>query len=271
MAFVITRRGSRVLSLRGASLFVNVTSGSGVSTKGAWTELVAALPKAIRGFDVYLIGAEVGIWFACDVGIGAAGAERVIAPDLLHQTFNDFNGEGRIYRFPYALPAGARLSMRAQTHQSAPKVVRCALVGHVASSAEGPQGAQRIVQYGLNLGTTFAVSVDPGGTAAVKGAWVTLAAATTAPIRRLMLSVVPVSAVVFMAWNADIGVGAAGAEVVLVPDIPFGAADIGKAILPPVHTFDVSVPAGARLSVRAACESNSNPARIFAAQLIGMG
>jgi hypothetical protein len=268
MAFLVTRRGARPYSYRGTgAIFAQLTTGAG-SAKGAWTEFSAALPVAIRTLDVRLLGGETGVWYILDIGIGAAGAEVVILPNLLFQSFTDFAAECRTFRFPYALPAGTRLAMRGQNNTGLNKAVRAALMGHAGGTVAG---MQRGITYGVNLATSLAVNIDPGAVANTKGAWVQMAATTTYPIRHLTLAVVPVSSVSFMSWALDIGIGAAGAEVVLVPDVTVHAADIGRAIGPTAESFDVNVPAGVRLAIRAACESTASPARVLAAALTGMG
>lgn len=273
MPFVQPRHGGRTVPLKGAgNAYDNVTSGSGAGVKGAWKELHASLPCALRSFDVVILGGETGVWFINDVGIGAAGSEVVIVPNLLFQSFSDFGAEGRsLHTIPYPLPAGTRVAMRSASNVAAPKVTRCAIVGHAGVGHDNHRGIQRVQQWGTSTSSVTGLNVDPGGTVNTKGAWVQFVASTPYPIRRLMIAVVPTSAVAFMAWAVDIGIGAAGSEVVLIPDIPFHAADIGKAIVPSGHIFDVSLPAGVRLAVRALCESTTAGARVLAFSLYGMG
>lgn len=270
MGYARPRHGGKVLSLRGAG-FALVTPGGGANLKATtWTEIIAALPIAVRAFDVVMFGAPTGTWHLIDVGVGAVGAEVVIVPNLQYQTFNDFAAEARFYRVPYPLAAGQRVAMRSQASTAAVPTVRCGIMAQAGNPLDAV-GTQRAMTYGANLATSQGTLIDPGGTINVKGAWTQLVAATLYPIRRLALAIVPPSNVVFASWSVDIGVGAAGAEVVLVPDIPFGAADIGKSIGPQVADYQVNVPAGTRLAVRAQCESNNATGRLFHAVLTAMG
>jgi len=271
MPYVITRRGSKVQSLKAAGFPYQAVNCGTSHAKGAWTEMVSSLATAVRSLDIVMLGAGTGTWYLMDVGIGAAGAEVVILPNLQMQTFNDFGNESRIYRFPYRLAAGTRVAMRGQCSNAAVQAIRAAILANTLGHGEGHQGVQRVVAYGHNLTNTQGIQVDPGGTVNTKGAWTQVVAATTYPIRRLALAVVPPTNVVFCSWAVDIGVGAAGAEVVAVPDVPFHAADIGKSIGPCVEHFELGIPAGQRLSLRAQCDSNNATGRLFTAVLHGQG
>lgn len=274
MAWVITKRGgAKAVGLHDAPTnswcYQAITCGAS-NVKGAWAQLAAATPFAGRIIDVHLLGAETGVWYYLDVGIGAAGLEQVAIRDLQMQSFSDFASEGRYFRVPYSFPAGVRLAMRGQCGFAGTKVVRAALMLHAGTPRDGHAGMQRTLMYGASAGTQ-GTQYDPGGVANTKGAWVQIAAATTYPIRKLSLSIVPPSAVVFCTWLVDLGIGAAGAEQVLVGDIPFHAADLGKAIVANPGDFAVNIPAGARLSIRGACDSTSSPGRLFHALLNGQG
>lgn len=261
MPFVQPRHGGKTQSLRGAGIeYASVTTGA-LNTKGSWVELSASLGVAARALDVVFLGAPSGIWYLMDVGVGAAGSEQVIAPNLQMQTFSDFGAESRTFhRIPYPLKAGVRIAMRGQA-SSASQIARVAVIAHAGQAQDSHQGVQRITSYGHNLANSQGTLIDPGGVANTKGAWVQLSASLTYPVRRLAFAVVPPSAVIFCAWTLDLGVGAAGSEQVVVPDVPFHGADIGKGVGPNAPSFEVSIPAGVRLAVRAQCDSASSPGR----------
>jgi len=274
MGYLVTPKACKTISLRGVGVEYAPVAIGGSNAKGAWTELSSALSIGIRSFDVVLLGADSGAWYLLDVGIGPAGSEVVIVPNLQMQTFNDYGNESRIFRLPYAIAKGTRVAMRGQSNLSA-KTVRAAILGHAGNRFVAALAVQRSIAYGQNLSTTQGTNIDPGGTANVKGAWTPLVTSTTYPIRRLALAVVPPTAVAFSSWAVDIGVCAAGAaanaEVVLIPDIPFHAADIGKSIGPTAEHFEVALPAAVRLSLRAACDITTSASRVFHAMLSAMG
>ncbi len=99
-----------------------VDPGGSANTKGAWSQLVASTAREIRALGL-AVGRNAGNQslsdadFLVDIGVGAAGSERVIIPD-----WYAFSGSsGDTYRsqgtpaFPVYIPAGSRVAARAQS------------------------------------------------------------------------------------------------------------------------------------------------------------
>jgi hypothetical protein len=87
--------------------------------------------------------------------------------------------------------------------------------------------------------------LDPGATAGVKGPWVQLTAATARAARAVTVMVGQRSTAAHVTHRIDIGVGASGAEQVVVPDLTMHAATTGR-IRPSHVTLPVAIPSASR-------------------------
>jgi hypothetical protein len=112
----------------------------------------------------------------CDIMHGAAGSESVLIPDLMIGQASAF-GFGKHYSFPLYIPAGTRLSARAQGQRlSTAFRVYVALYGEPSSPTPFPIGS-KITAYGPNAGiNNNGVAITPGNNA--EGAWTQVEAAT---------------------------------------------------------------------------------------------
>lgn len=225
-----------------------VTSGA-VHTKGAWVTLLAATAFDAQGLLVHM-GDINEVTPLLDIGLGAAGAEVVLIPNLRR---SGRAGGSSVY-FPVAVPAGTRLSARVQSPGAS-----SALYVNVTLFAQGltpSSPLSRVTSYGEVLSLTSALALDPGGVANTKGAWVELVGATTSPIRELLVSFAENNqfSSTSCSWLVDFGLGAAGAEVVLLPDIGAVVNTTTDIVLPTnVGPLPLDLPAGVRLAVRAQC------------------
>lgn len=257
MGYGVTPRGGRAVNYKGTGGGVgyNDVPTTGTNVKGAWTELVSALPLPIDGFTVCMGGAGQA-YYQVDIGVGAAGAEVPIVQNILFRTANDFGANGRYVDFPYPLPAGARIVARQANSVGTARSVRTSVIARAARGPGRTAPIARCTTYGASA-FSAGTDVDPGGTVGAYGAWVQFAAALTYPVRRIVLTMVNQAGQVFASYKFDIGVGAAGAEVVVAKDLPNHNADIGQGCPPGVLWADVNIPAGARLAIRMASDSNA--------------
>lgn len=98
-----------------ASYNPSCTAGA-ANTKGAYTQVVASTPFASS--RVYLTPEyHSAAWrfVLVDVATGAAGAETVLVPNLVFvSNANNDVVRPELVRFPVAIPAGTRVTVRAQ-------------------------------------------------------------------------------------------------------------------------------------------------------------
>jgi len=90
-----------------------------VGSKGGWAQVIAALDHDTYGLLICVNtngAASASRNTVLDIGIGAAASEVVLIPDLIAGNAPSYitHGGGLWYFFPIAVPAGTRISARAQ-------------------------------------------------------------------------------------------------------------------------------------------------------------
>lgn len=225
-----------------------VTAGA-ANTKGSWTELLAS--SSIDFSAVMLTSrlstADADAPFLMDLAIGSAGNEEVFAENLYMS--GSINRILYGWDLPVYIPSGSRVSGRVQCTVAA-RTVTMGCVGVGSTFASNPPSSS-VKSFGANTTTTFGVTLDPGGTADVKGAWAEVEATTSDTIRGIFVSVGnnKNTATANSGNLIDIGVGSSGNEEIIIPDIQtYMNADEG--IFSNNFLFQVNVPSGARLSAR---------------------
>lgn len=90
-----------------------------VGSKGSWAEAIASLSNDTFGLLICISGnnaSGASRNTVIDIGIGTAGNEIVLIPDLIGGNAASYaiGGSGLWYFFPVAIPAGTRVAVRAQ-------------------------------------------------------------------------------------------------------------------------------------------------------------
>ena len=155
----------------GAAQGTAVTPGSG--TKGSWTQVIASTDAPTVGIYVNLnsgntSGALRSI--VVDIGIGLAGSEVVLIPDILAGGAGSYSTSGgKAYYFPIRVPIASRISVRGRANNTSAFRVYIAL----DQRATGPERSL-LGSFAQAIGITGhnAVSVTAGSTD--KGAWTSL-------------------------------------------------------------------------------------------------
>lgn len=119
------------------------------------------------------------------------------------------------------------------------------------SDAFRPVRQNKLLVTGGITGTSRGTTVTSGGSAHTKGAWVEFHAALPFTADGFWLTQ-NVSSARVRYW-VDVGIGAAAAETVLVPDIPYNG-DIGGLMRGSVY-IPIRIPAGERVSLRTQASS----------------
>ncbi len=92
----------------------SVTPASG--SKGSWTQIFASTSEEATWIEIVIHNNQTNNASRdtlLDVGIGGAGSEMVIIPDLVCGDADTFTTGAKIYRFPLRIPAGTRIAVRA--------------------------------------------------------------------------------------------------------------------------------------------------------------
>lgn len=248
-------------SSRGTSL----TAAASTNTKGAYTTIIAATAHAAKGFLVQLGSVSAGIDYLVDIAIGGAGSEIVVVADLMAGSGTGSIARQGAYFIPIAIPAGTRISARCQA-TTLSSVIR-AKVHLLGDLPGGMDSFGKVVRYGIVAATSQGTTVDPGATANTKGAWAQLAAAVTYPVKALFWDQSNLVQTTRTSgdWLLDLGIGGAGAELVVVPNMHIEASTTDDTMVHgPSPLLPVSIPAGTRLSARCMCSFNTVTVRNLA-------
>lgn len=275
MNWSIDRAGPRVAEygMDTAVSGVNNTLGATCATsntKGAWVEIVASAPFDVGALLMTINFGGAVYDYLLDIGIGAAGSEQVLFPDLLLSGRVVPTGglPQKTLTLPLRIPAGSRIAIRQQSSTNTSSNVMIAV--HLLPASWFGESARVVTAYGVNAADSGATSVDPGATANTKGAWSQISAATVRDHRGLLMAVGnqvnTVQTAAFFMY--DIGVGAAGSEQVLVPNLHHYFA-ANETIAPAYNYLPVRVPVGSRLAVRAQCSITDAVDRLSDVALYG--
>lgn len=182
--------------------------------------------------------------------------------------------QGQLYHFPLYIPSGVRLSARQQgTYNGTNRHRLAAMLSQCSSN--NPLIGSRVTTLGANTADCGGVAVDPGATADTKGAWSELSASCPHDCKGFILSICndrTVRTTTTYYWNIDVGIGAAGSEVVIMPNYSVAAHSAADVLEPAVSGFiPFPIKAGERIAVRTACSGNNASYRKFSAILYLIG
>lgn len=240
---------------------VSPVSGAASSTKGAWTTLFSSVPYNgyLLRLSVRDIAASATSSLATmDIGIGAAGNEVVVVPDLLAGGAPIASGnpyQGKDFWIPLYIPQGSRVSVRfACERTSATFKVTAWWYGGGMSDPPPWRVASKITTYGIGTvpnGTT----IVPGASNA-QGSWTQITASTTKDHFGFFPSF-QVSGTSLNARSILLGMGLGGAGVEQTFQAGNGyvyVTDAGEEMYGPFNNHMPvweSIPAGTRLVMRA--------------------
>jgi hypothetical protein len=247
--------------LRGAEQRENGTAVLSLThsgfTKGAWNVLFASAPFDAGGIiltfgptTVTSASPDGARWWV-DLGIGAASAEVVLLADLLAGPVRRLVREMVSVTVPLAIKAGTRITLRCTPFQAnAPITVTGRLISTAFLSEQPLQAA---TTYGVNAGQYRGIQLTAPGSPGVKSAWTELVAASDRAravlvgVQKSLSGTVGTLAELLL----DIGVGAAGSEQVLLPDLGIYADNTYSRFKPwCLGPYAADLPAGTRLAAR---------------------
>lgn len=235
---------------------VSVTAHASANTKGAWSQLVAALGHDVEGFMLRIDNGNDALTtaFLLDLGVGAAGSEQVLVPDIMAYFTAPTGGSiffivGRTAAFfPVSIPKGTRVSMRCQA--STGSRVLAVSVLWVTAGFRGGRGLGRATAYGVTTSTSKGTSmtIPASGT----GSWVQLVASTTYPSRALAIFLCPSTAMAqHVAFTVEWALGGSGAEKSLgLAPLTWRPATVYCQSGHFIGAYPCVIPAGTRLAAR---------------------
>lgn len=232
-----------------------------VGSKGAWAEVFASLANDTYGLMIQVHNSATSAanrTYAIDIGVGAAGTETVIIPDLIGSSAATMDARGGLwYYFPVFIPAGSRVAARAQG-----SVTTTVRVNVRAYQQPSNPAMVRTCGYVEELGLTGVVGTAVTGGTTAEGAW-TLIGTTARDCWWWQIGVqvaVADTAHATACTYFDIARGDGTNFQVIVSDLPFITStteDSGK----PLMTFgcEAYVPAGSSIYVRGQSGAANDP------------
>lgn len=244
-----------------------VTANASANTKGNYTQITASSGFTCNGVWVELYGGTSQDALL-DLATGAAASEVVVIPNIMCSkdgaTGDTFQKGTRF--FPLAIAASTRIAARIQARTGS-QSIRC---GISLIAAGDVAGITPFVTYGAATADSGGTSVDPGATPDTKGAYSQITASTSALIQWLSFLVTTGgnTGTTAGSWYFDVATGAGGAEVVLIPDLPFGIGVAGGALQPKAMWFLSYIAASTRIAVRASSDNTDATDRLIDVSII---
>lgn len=237
------------------------------NTKGDWSEITASTDFDANSLTLYNQYTSIGDTLV-DVAVGPVGSEQVIIENLLKSNFhNSVIQLDSPAIFPINIPEGSRIAVRIQCTGANTSYFTVA----ISKGGFLDQAFSKVLTIGANTADSGGLSIDPGGSANTKGAFVELTSSLSESINGLFLAFGGQnnSTRTNMLALCDIAVGPAGNEIVIVDNVPFGvnfAVDVLRHYTP---IIPVSIPKGTRISARAQCNITDATDRLFDLILYG--
>lgn len=240
---------------------VTATAGGVAHMKGAWTEVISATTEPYTMVSLCIdspTGSNtIDTSALLDIGVGAALSEVVVVPNLPVGYISV--GNNIVYRFPLYISKGSRVAIRTQAAVALQTVGVVFVFGQLPDKGPSPS---RVVAMGVSTATSQGVAVSVPGATNTKGSWTEIIAATAEPFAGLLIGMQGASDTALGNHDCllDIGIGAAGSEVVILPDMAFRAStnEGFRQGVPGANYVRRHIPAGARLAARWATVNTSN-------------
>lgn len=239
------------------------------NTQGNKTQIVASTPDEANGFIVMLnaiSGGSSNSQILVNLYIGASGQEVPLVTGIQMGKAGSCLGAQRIVTVPLNIPAGSRISasMQADVFGNCPNI-NCTIIP-LGIGFAGAQPCDAFEAWGVDTATSQGTQATASATQYTKGAWVEMIAATGIDSQQIVVQLQRAS-LAGGRYRLDIGIGAAGSEVVAVGDITFvtgsDAASDASQFCSRDMTLHIplTIPAGSRVSMRIESNGASATAR----------
>ena len=243
---LITSIGADTTTSAGTTLTSDAVTAN---IKSAWVELSASTPYDAQQISIRLANLSAARTNCLiDIGIGAAGSEIVIVPDLL---YSGRSTDDAIYSFPISVTAGTRVAARIQANALA---ATADVICHLYSYSVGRQSFSAVDAHGSNTADSGGTDIDPGTTANTRGAWTEIVAATSHDHHGFVIGhgTGGDTSLTDGQFLYSVAVGPAGSEQVIVDGIHLASSSAADDVQPKASQyFDLQIPAGSRISVAA--------------------
>lgn len=246
----------------------NVTLQSpGTVSKSSWFELIASTSSAANEVLISIVPGT-SVQYVIDIGIGGAGSEVVVVPNLL--TGKSGQSTGHFLTIPLTIPSGSRVSWRVISQGNSQVGVGVHLFFRTYST-ESP--LDDLISYGVDpdSASQYGTTVDPGGTSNTKGAYAEISSSVSkGNFVTLAFSNDNQSSTTNGPLLIDLATGGAGSEVVIVPDLAINY-ESTEFMRQPYTVIEVAVASGDRISIRAQSTNASSDRNFDVGLYVGVG
>lgn len=268
MGYFGTRPGAMVAASSTFTTGLGIAlTGAAINTKGAYTDIIASTTMAAGHLLVELQPSGItGGQALVDIAVGSAGSEDVIISNLGVNTGSGFSVHSIIV--PYSIPKGSTIRARYQRN-NASLTMRCSV--KVFGTLDPPH-TSLITTYGADTATSRGTPITVGASANVKSSWVEVSAGTTVPHRWVLLHLgnQANTARTDAGYLVDIGIGSAGSEDIMIPDLLFLIDDALDEPNPNyIGPLPLHITEGTRIAVRASSTITDATDRLFDVILYG--
>jgi hypothetical protein len=241
---------------------------AGGAAYGSWVQLVPSTPQDTSFIIVNIETAVATVAsqaIGVNIGFGAAGSEKIVLQDLNVLLLGTATYYSATYAFPVNIPVGSAISAQACGVKSG-----SADVAYVHLQLFDGEFTQLQCAGVDSIGATFGGAIGtalllPASTA-TKSSWVQMTPSTPRDYVGLGWAFTAYSDVTNVnnvdRYYADIAIGAAGSEQVIVPNIWINLTSVGSDGLQIsnaarlAQVIPIQIPAGTKISVRAQSGAN---------------
>lgn len=255
---------------------MNVVVSAGANhVKGSWTVVSSGLPCAISGVRCFYTTDAGSIRYLMDIGVRLdTGSFEPVISDILINAGGSMNGHSHNFLLPISFQQSACIAVRGQNSSAANANITLHLHGVKNDGQLANPGYSIARVYGTNPATTIGTVVDPGGVANTYGAWTTVATQTQESIREFLLLFGNRGQTViggFVSRVYDIGIGDAGAEVVLVEKIGTQTHTVDDTLKSVAFgPYPTKIPSGSRIAMRCVSATTDAEDRLAEVCIVGL-
>ncbi len=246
------------------------------NTKTAWVQLTASLASdcvfIVVACHNFCDAAAAGCSASFDIGVGAAGSEKVVIADLVLGAGNVAGGAdaGAYYAMPIAIPSGTRVAARCQVSNTAIAFPFLSTVffDGAFTQIEGYAGVDAL---GFNAAATTGTAVTSGNPVNTLGAYAQIVASTSVDYAGLLFgfdndatgTIVSGPGMLF-----NVAIGAAGSEQIIIPNYEMWIDAQYRFFALASPFFPIAIPAGTRIAVKS--QSNNTASVVAGITLYGV-
>jgi hypothetical protein len=238
---------------------VNTAASEG--TQLSLNSYVTIATSTTRAYDAIFVQANVNNSAGnndnmINVAIGPSGSEQVVAQLKTSTQIAGFTDNYQYY-LPISIPQGTRLSALYNSNTGSNVVITIAGKSGALLADHGCAYSE-VIGIAQPDASPSGTVIDPGATANTLGAWTELVASSAHNYSYLSFIAGGNNgnaALSEVLWLFDIGVGASGSEIVVIPQICLVSTDNATPSPLVSGPYPVAIPAGTRIAARAQCNN----------------